>query len=64
MAEIIAVGTRVRIIWPSVHDGMVGIVTAIDGTRGRLLVRIDGERWRNMAPILVSRHEVQREETA
>ena len=63
MSETIAVGTRVRTIWPSVHDGMLGPVTAIDGRRGRLLVCIDGERWRNMVPILVSRHEVQREET-
>ena len=29
--------------------GLVGVVTAIDGTHGRLYVRIDGERWRTPA---------------
>lgn len=64
MKGIVAVGTRVRITWPSPHDGLVGTVTAIDGTHGRLLVRIEGERWRNMPPILLSRDEVRPEETA
>ena len=40
------------------HDGLTGVVTAIDGTNDTLYVRIDGERWRTMAPILLAREEV------
>ena len=54
----VAIGSRVRIVWPSTHDGLTGVVTAIDGTNDRLYVRIDGERWRRMAPILLAREEV------
>ena len=36
MTERIAVGSRVRIVWPSAHDGLTGVVTAIDGTNDRL----------------------------
>ena len=54
----VAVGSRVRIVWPSTHDGLTGVVTAIDGTNDTLYVRIDGERWRTMAPILLAREEV------
>ena len=53
-----AVGSRVRIVWPSTHDGLSGVVTYIDGTRNRLYVRIDGERWRTLPPILLAREEV------
>ena len=58
MMERIAVGSRVRIVWPSARDGLTGVVTAIDGTNNRLYVRIDGERWRRLAPILLARDEV------
>ena len=61
--ERIAVGSRVRIVWPSAHDGLTGVVTSIDGTKNRLYVRIDGERWRTMAPILLARDEVVPAET-
>ena len=54
----VAIGSRVRIVWPSTHDGLTGVVTAIDGTNDRLYVRIDGERWRTMPPILLAREEV------
>ena len=47
-----------RIVWPSTHDGLTGVVTAIDGTNDTLYVRIDGERWRTLAPILLAREEV------
>ena len=60
MAQRVAVGLRVRIVWPSAHDGLFGVVTSIDGTHGRLYVWIDGERWRTLPPILVARHEVVR----
>ena len=52
MTARIAVGSRVRIVWPSTHDGLTGVVTAIDGTNNTLYVRIDGERWRTPPPIL------------
>ena len=58
MTERIAVGSRVRIVWPSAHDGLTGVVTAIDGTNDRLYVRIDGERWRTLPPILLAQDEV------
>ena len=59
----IAVGSRVRVVWPSTLDGLTGTVVTIDGTHGRLAVRIDGERWRNRAPIPVARGEVELVET-
>ena len=58
MTERIAVGSRVRIVWPSTHDGLTGVVTSIDGTKDTLYVRIDGERWRTLPPILLAREEV------
>ena len=53
----VAMGSRVRIVRPSTHDGLTGVVTAIDGTNDTLYVRIDGERWPTMAPILLGRKE-------
>ena len=58
MIQPIRVGSRVRITWPSVRDGLVGVVTSIDDTGGMLYVRIDGERLRNLPSIPVARHEV------
>ena len=58
LPQPIAVGSRLRIVWPSAHDGLLGRVTSIDGTRGMFYVRIDGERWRHLPPIPVARHEV------
>ena len=54
----VAIGSRVRIVWPSTHDRLTWVVTAIDGTKNTLYVRIAGERWRTMAPILLAREEV------
>ena len=54
----VAIGSRVRIVWPSTHDGLTGVVTSIDGTNNRLYVRIDGERWRTLPPILLAGDEV------
>ena len=36
MTARIAVGSRVRIVWPSTHDGLTGVVTSIDGTNNTL----------------------------
>ena len=52
-----AVGSRVRIVWPSDRAGYTGTVTRIEGER--LYVRLDGERWRGMAPIPVRREEIR-----
>ena len=58
LPQPIAVGSQVRIVWPSAHDGLLGRVTSIDATRGMFYVRIDGERWRQLPPIPVVRHDV------
>ena len=42
----VAIGSRVRIVWPSTHDGLTWVVTAIDGTKGHAL---RADRRRTMA---------------
>ena len=54
----VAIGSRVRIVWPSTRDGLTGVVTSIDGTNNRLYVSIDGERWRTLPPIQLACDEV------
>ena len=53
----IAIGSRVRIVWPSIRDGLTGTIIAIEGAR--VYVRIDGERWKGMAPIPCRLEEVR-----
>jgi len=53
----IAVGSRVRIAWGSPREGYCGTVVEI--RNGRLLVRIDGERWRYLPPVPVRSDEVE-----
>ena len=57
MTTPIAVGSRVRIIWPSPRDGLTGTVTAVNGPL--LHVRLDGERWRGMEPVPIHIGEVR-----
>ena len=49
----IAVGDRVRLL----RLNLTGTVVAIGG--GLFYVRVDGERWRDAAPIPVERHELE-----
>ena len=55
--DTLAIGSRVRIIWPSTRDGLSGIVTGIEGRT--IYVRIDGERWQCITPIPVRRGEIR-----
>ena len=55
----VSVGERVRIVWPSLREGITGTVVAFDSERKLLEVRIDGKRW-DGAPMLVALDEVER----
>jgi hypothetical protein len=54
----VAVGSRVRVVWPSLREGITGTVLTVDDTRKLLEVRIDGQRWEG-ARMLVACHEVE-----
>ena len=43
----VAVGSRVRIVWPSTHDGLTGVVTATHRTNDTLYVQSDRELQRS-----------------
>lgn len=49
----VAVGDRVRLL----RLNLTGTVVAIG--RGLFYVRVDGERWRDTAPIPVEQHELE-----
>ena len=49
----VAVGDRVRLL----RLGLTGTVVEI--RRGLFYVRVDGERWRDAAPIPVEQHELE-----
>lgn len=54
----VSVGSRVRVVWPSLRDGITGTVVAVDDARKLLDIRIEGKRWEG-APMVVARHEVE-----
>ena len=54
----VSVGSRVRIVWPSLQAGITGTVMAVDNRRKLLEIRIDGKRWEG-APMLVAIDEVE-----
>ena len=54
----VSVGSRVRVVWPSLREGITGTVVSVDHPRKLLEIRIDGERWEG-APMLVALDEVE-----
>lgn len=55
----VAVGSQVRVVWPSPLEGLTGTVTFINDSSGLWEVLIDGGRWRGRRPLLVTRDEVE-----